>query len=150
MTRLFFLATPSQRGRRLCWTSWAARAGGESVLVANPNYAPAFIVHGTADLTAPYAWDLNLSNKLTEIGVYNELNTIVGGGHSLNINTFNLLMPNGKTLLENNMIFLASRLVPEPSSFAIAAIGLSALIVWSWRQKQKFERETEQLTDSVF
>jgi acetyl esterase/lipase len=110
-------------------------AGGESVLVANPNYAPAFIVHGTADSTAPYQWDLNLSNKLTQIGVYNELHTIVGGGHSLNANTFNLLMPNGKTLLENNMTFLANHLVPEPSGFILAALGLIGLVVWHRRKR---------------
>jgi acetyl esterase/lipase len=105
-------------------------AGGESVLVPNPNYAPAFIVHGTADSTAPYEWDLNLSKKLTQIGVYNELHTIQSGGHSLNMNTFNLLMPNGKTLLENNIIFLANHLVPEPSSFVLASLGLIGLVVW--------------------
>ena len=110
-------------------------AGGESVLVANPSYAPAFIVHGTADSTAPYQWDLNLSNKLTQIGVYNELHTIVGGGHSLNTNTFNLLMPNGKTLLENNMIFLAKHLVPEPSSFVLAALGIIMFAASVYRRR---------------
>ena len=82
-------------------------AGGESAITAP--LPPAFIVHDPADMTAPFSWPANLSMKLTELGVYHELWQPTNG-HTLNQDTMDEVMPNGKTLLENNMIFLATEL----------------------------------------
>jgi acetyl esterase/lipase len=90
---------------------------------------PAFIVHGTNDASQYYPSAVAMANQMTAVGVYNEFNTIVGGTHALNINTFNLVMPNGNTILENNMLFLANYLVPEPSGLVLAACGALAMAI---------------------
>jgi predicted esterase len=102
-------------------------AGGETILT-NPNLPPAFIVHDPADGVAPFHWDSNLAAKLDELGVFYEF-WMPTGGHSLSLAKLEQVMPNGKTLLENNMLFLAAQLVPEPSGFALAAGGIVGVAV---------------------
>lgn len=108
-------------------------AGGESVLTET-NLPPAFIVHDPLDPVAPFYWDANLAVKLTELGVYYEFWMPTGVGHNLNLTTLNQVMPNGKTLLENNLLFLATHIVPEPSTFVLSAVGLVGLTLLGWRR----------------
>ena len=106
-------------------------SGGESILT-DPNLPPAFIVHDPADTVAPFAWSANLAAKLAELGVPHDFWQPEGVGHSLRPSTFDHVLPNGKTVLENNMLFLARYLVPEPSTWmlatmAVLGVGLFAL-----------------------
>ncbi len=46
------------------------------------DFPPALIVHGTDDQSVPYKNSITLSEKLNDLGVYNELMTIEGEGHT--------------------------------------------------------------------
>ncbi|HVU87004.1 MAG TPA: alpha/beta hydrolase [Pirellulales bacterium] len=83
---------------------------------------PAFMFHGNADTQVPFDGDLAVSNQLTAVGVYHEFYEGVGIGHELDTNVFNMQFGN-ETLLQHNIDFLANHLVPEPSAFALAAMG---------------------------
>lgn len=105
--------------------------GTEAVIPSN--VPPAFVVHGTSDTVVPYAGSVAVANKLTSLGVYNEFYTQTGVGHTTNFNAVYA----GETLFEHQIDFLRTYLVPvpEPSTMALAAIGLLGLIGYSRRRK---------------
>ena len=59
---------------------WGSPFGQVNYLTQS--FPPTLIVHGTDDQSVPYKNSLNFSEKLNELGVYNELMTIEGGGHT--------------------------------------------------------------------
>ncbi len=84
---------------------------------------PAFMFHGTADTQVPFDGDVAVANQLTQVGVYHEFYVGQGIGHELDTTVFNLPFDGG-TLLSHNIQFLATHLVPEPSSSALAGLAL--------------------------
>jgi hypothetical protein len=110
--------------------------GTEGVIDADD--PPAFVVNATADASQYYPSAQAMVNQMNSVGVYNEFQTIVGGSHTLNISTFNLVMPNGNTILENNILFLANYLVPEPSTLALAGCGAAGLVFLARRSRRNW------------
>ena len=94
--------------------------------IVNLDGPPAFVTHGTADDIFPYYYAQETVDNLTSVGIYNEFYLQHGVGHATDFN--------GKTLLQHNLDFLERFLVPEPSSFVLAGLGMISLIAW-WRRR---------------
>jgi len=113
--------------------------GNENLIHAGA--PPAFVFHGTADPTVPYANALNLVNQLNAVGVYNFFQPWVGGDHEINLNAVDAA--NGETMYQNNMDFLAAELaplpppLPEPSTLVLAGIGCIALLAVARRRSMR-------------
>ncbi|HEY1601098.1 MAG TPA: alpha/beta hydrolase fold domain-containing protein [Pirellulales bacterium] len=99
--------------------------GTEGVIHAGA--PPAFMFHGDADTTVPFAGDVAVANQLTAMGVYHEFYDGVGIGHELDDTVFGMTF-GSETLLQHNIDFLANHLVPEPSAFVLAGLGSIALL----------------------
>jgi acetyl esterase/lipase len=97
-----------------------------------PGDAPAFIVGGLNDTTVPPSGSVDVANRMNAVGVYNELYMQVGVGHDVDF----FQMFGDKTLLEHNIDFLATYLVPEPSSLVLGAIGAVALGMLARKQRR--------------
>jgi acetyl esterase/lipase len=92
-----------------------------------PGGPPAFMFHGDVDPQVPFSGDAAVAARLTTVGIYHEFYVGVGIGHQLDASIFNMTFGN-VTLLQHNIDFLATYLVPEPSSFVLLAIGCVAII----------------------
>jgi acetyl esterase/lipase len=96
---------------------------------------PAFNVASSNDTTVPFAAPLGTQATVTQmnaVGVYNEfyVQTI---GHNVDFNA----MFGGQTLLKHNMDFLAAHLVPEPSTFLLAALAAVAMLALATRTSKR-------------
>ena len=89
-----------------------------------PGAAPAFIVAGANDNVVPPSGSTDLANHLTNVGVHNELYMQAGVGHDVNF--FQIF--DGKSLLEHNIEFLATYLVPEPGGWLLGLLAILALV----------------------
>lgn len=89
-----------------------------------PGDAPAFIVAGATDDTVPPAHSTILANQLTSLSIPNELFMQPGIGHTVDF--FKLY--DGLPLIQHNINFLATHLVPEPGTLLLAALGCLALV----------------------
>jgi acetyl esterase/lipase len=98
-----------------------------------PGDAPAFIVGGLLDDTVPPSGSVDVADRMHDIGVYNELYMQVGVGHDVDF----FQMFGGKTLLEHNLEFLATHLVPEPASWLLGAIGMVAFAAIAQRSRAR-------------
>jgi acetyl esterase/lipase len=90
---------------------------------------PAFIAHGDADTTVPYADDQAIASQLTSVGVYNAFYDEPGVGHAIDLTQID---GTGNTLLQDNMNFLGSEFlepVPEPSTLALAGIACGVFLL---------------------
>ncbi len=81
--------------------------------------APAFIVAGSLDTVVPPQDSVFVANELTAKGVYNEFYMQQGVGHTVDY----LMEFDGKTLVEHQIEFLATYLVPEPGAWVLAVCG---------------------------
>jgi acetyl esterase/lipase len=90
-----------------------------------PGDAPAFIVAGALDTTVPPDHSNILANQLTTLGIPNTMIMQPGIGHTVDF--FKLY--DGLPLIQHNIDFLATYLVPEPGALALAVLGLVA--VWA-------------------
>jgi dienelactone hydrolase len=97
-----------------------------------PGDAPAFIVGGLLDDTVPPSGSVDVATRMNSVGVYNELYMQVGVGHDVDF----FQMFGDKTLLEHNIDFLATYLVPEPSSLMLGALGVVALSLLARKQRR--------------
>ena len=97
-----------------------------------PDAAPAFIVGGLLDDTVPPSGSTDIADRMNAVGVYNELYMQVGVGHDVDF--FQVF--GDKTLLEHNMDFLATYLVPEPASWLLGASALFALVAVARRNRR--------------
>jgi acetyl esterase/lipase len=93
-----------------------------------PGAPPAFMFHGDADTQVPYAGDVAVAAQLTNVGVYHEFYVGQGIGHELDTTVLNLTYGN-ETLLQHNIDFLATHLVPEPASLRLMVIGGAGLLL---------------------
>ena len=96
---------------------------------------PAFVVASSDDPVVPFDLPLGtqaMVDQMNAVGVYNEFYVQTGVGHEVDF--FGVF--NGQTLLENNIDFLAHYLVPEPSTFALSALGFAALAAYRWRRRR--------------
>ena len=98
--------------------------GTENVI--QPGAPAAFMFHGNADTVVPFSGDQAVADQLTSVGVYHEFYVGQGIGHELDDTVFSGIYGN-ETLLQHNIDFLATHLVPEPGSIVMAALGLVAL-----------------------
>lgn len=89
-----------------------------------PGDAPAFIVAGATDNVVPPADSAILANELTSRGIHNELFIQPGVGHT--VDYFKLY--DGLPLIQHNINFLATYLVPEPSAMFLAVLGSLAVL----------------------
>jgi acetyl esterase/lipase len=89
-----------------------------------PGAAPAFIVAGADDDVVPPSGSTDLADRMTNVGVYNELYMQQGIGHDVDF--FQVF--DGKTLLEHNIEFLATYLVPEPGTWLLGTLAILALV----------------------
>jgi predicted esterase len=101
-----------------------------------PGGPPAFMFHGDVDPKVPFSGDAAVAAQLTNVGIYHEFYVGVGIGHQLDTTIFNTTFGN-ETLLQHNIDFLASYLVPEPSSFVLLAMGCSGLIAAKLRRRAR-------------
>ena len=99
--------------------------GTENVI--QPGGPAAFMFHGDADTTVPFSGDQAVADQLTAVGMYHEFYEGVGIGHELD-NTVFAGIYGSETLLQHNIDFLATHLVPEPTSVVMAAAGLAVLL----------------------
>lgn len=100
-----------------------------------PGDAPAFIVAGATDTTVPPADSTSLANQLTALSIDNELFMQPGIGHTVDF--FKLY--DGLPLIQHNINFLATHLVPEPGTLALAVLG-SLAVVAAGRQARRRPR----------
>lgn len=100
-----------------------------------PGGPPAFMFHGDADTQVPFSGDAAVAARLATVGIYHEFYVGAGIGHELDTAVFNMTFGNA-TLLQHNIDFLATNLVPEPSSFVLLAVGCAGVLAvkrWSRR-----------------
>ncbi len=95
---------------------------------------PALLYHGDVDTQVPYAGEVAVAARMTDVGVYHEFYVAPGVGHTLNEAIFASTFGDA-TLLQHNIDFLANYLVPEPSGLLLAALGAVALAVVRKRQR---------------
>ena len=110
-----------------------ALPGIESALIQADDKTPAFVINGSADPLIQLTYPQAMVDRMNAMGVYNEFYVQQGVGHTVNLN----LVFGGKTLLQHNIDFLATHLVPEPTGLALAGIGAVALLVMSRRRASK-------------
>jgi acetyl esterase/lipase len=97
-------------------TNGAIQAGGP----------PALLYHGDVDDVVPFAGAVEVAQQMANVGIYHEFYIAPGVGHTLNEAIFAMNFGNA-SLLQHNIDFLANYLVPEPSSWLLAALGVVAL-----------------------
>jgi hypothetical protein len=105
-----------------------------------PGGPPALLYHGDVDTQVPYAGEVAVAQRMTDVGVYHEFYTAPGIGHTLNQAIFAMNFGNA-SLLQHNIDFLANRLVPEPSGLTLAALGAFALAAIARRRKNNHAEE---------
>jgi acetyl esterase/lipase len=110
-----------------------ALPGIESALIQADDKTPALIINGSADPLIQLTYPQAMVDRLNAMGVYNEFYVQQGVGHTVNLN----LVFGGETLLQHNIDFLATYLVPEPSGLLLAGVGAVALALISRRRAGK-------------
>jgi len=98
-----------------------------------PGDAPAFIVAGALETVVPPNDSVVLANELTAKGIHNELFMQPGVGHT--VDYFKLY--GGISLLEHQIDFLATYLVPEPGTWALATIAAVGLLAVARRRSSR-------------
>ncbi|MEX2115129.1 MAG: alpha/beta hydrolase fold domain-containing protein, partial [Pirellulales bacterium] len=100
-----------------------------------PGGPPALLYHGDVDTQVPYAGEVAVAQRMTDVGVYHEFYVAPGVGHTLNQAIFAMNFGSA-SLLQHNIDFLANHLVPEPASLWLAASGVVALAAMARRRKR--------------
>lgn len=100
--------------------------------LAQPGDPPAFIVHGDEDDSVPFHNAINLAAELKAEGVYHELYVQKGRGHAI----YPFDFYDGKTLIEHNIDFLATFLVPEPATWGMLATGIAGF-AWGVARRRR-------------
>ncbi len=91
-----------------------------------------FMLHGTSDTTVPYSEVPFLQSALSAAGVPYESLILSGAGHSSST-LRNALLANPDPFFE----FMSTQLVPEPSTWMLAATGLLGLVPLTRRARRK-------------
>lgn len=106
-----------------------ATAGTETLI--EPGEPPALLINSDDDPLIPLIFPQATIAALDAAGIYNEFYVQTGGvGHEVD---FDLIF-DGKTLQQRNIEFMARFLVPEPSSWALGALAVAALLAIARRQ----------------
>jgi acetyl esterase/lipase len=107
-----------------------ALPGIESTLIQSDDTTPAFVVNGQVDPLIALSYPQAMIDRMNAMGIANEFYVQPGVGHTVDYN----LVFGGETLLQHNVDFLASHLVPEPAGVPLAGLGLAALLAIRRRQ----------------
>jgi acetyl esterase/lipase len=75
------------------------------------NAPPLFVLHGTADVTVPYASALSLTSRAADVGVPFTFYSVVGGGHDFQGSGFFDVTVEGQSMAKRTADFVAAHLI---------------------------------------